>query len=269
LIALAYNLQLLFDEERDAAVTNRALVTFFGYLPQEPEGPGEADAPPAEIDMDKLSKQARHYGMSLVRNAASMQRFPSISLVNYARTGLRQFRAGTEADAMHAVLLLLGRLLLADSTWAELHTLLTLPAEGVDAALLSKAKGQLAALLTGADAQDAEGTRGVITLLGALGLAAKVDPPSDLSSSSSRRSRPGSPRKARGRRTWPPGRRRRTWPPRKRKEKEDQLTDTEALAAKANALAAETKAWEAEVEQGMQGALKAAELKLVDHRPGD
>jgi hypothetical protein len=129
LIALAYNLQLLFDEERDAAVTNRALVTFF----QEPEGPGEADAPPAEIDMDKLSKQARSYGKQLVKNAASMHRFPSIPLVNYAKTGLRRFRAGAEADAMHAVMLLLGRLLLADSTWAELQALLTLPAEGVDA----------------------------------------------------------------------------------------------------------------------------------------
>jgi hypothetical protein len=127
LIALAKNLELLFFEEKDPAVTNRALVTFFDYLPQEPEGPEEADAPSADINMDKLGKQARKHAKQLVRDATSMQRFPS-------------------------------------------------SAGDVTADLLSEAKGQLAASLTDADAQDAEGTRGVIALLGALALAAKADP---------------------------------------------------------------------------------------------
>jgi hypothetical protein len=129
--------------------------------------------------MIKLGKKARHYAKHLVLNATSMQRFPSLPLVDYAKFGFRQFRAGGNADAMHALMLLLLPLLLAHGDSAELYTLLALPAvSAVDDDFLSKAKGQLAALLTDADAQGAEGTVDLRPpyLLGALGLKAKGAP---------------------------------------------------------------------------------------------
>jgi hypothetical protein len=93
----------------------------------------------------------------------------------------------------------------------------------------------------------------VITLLGALGLAAKVDPPLRplLKLFEKKQARVANESKRKKDLAARKEKEDLAAKEKERKEKEDLLTDTATLAAKANALAAETKAWEAEVEQGV------------------